>query len=629
VDQKSDHTSRASDALNELENSIYHALETYSNVHRGSGHYSFVTTQLYEEAREIVLEYLNLDRKKYQVIFCSPLRAIGFISQLKQGTYHLLSSADLGLSIGVRAVAIRKNSLPGGRPLQPGGGAARLVSPGYVVWDKVPDRLEAGTPAVINIIAFVKALKLQRKYGEKVFSSAYTTAASSDKVLTDDFPGYDGILLLEKLRETLIGRDVMVPVKDGSARYINLDNAASTQTFQPILDSFIKSLFIGKESAVADSVKVICADFLNAPSSDYDIIFTSNTTEAVNLAAENFKAASGECSPLILNTILEHSSNDLPWRTKQNSGVIRLSVNESGFIDLAGLEKTLSEYNQERVPGKERISLVSITGASNVLGTCNNLAEISTIVHRYGASLLVDAAQLIAHRKTDLKNCGIDFFVFSAHKAYAPFGTGALVARKGLIRLAPEQLEKIQDAGQENIAGIAALGKAFLLLQSIGMSLICSEEEALTKYTLEALSTIEGLKVFGISDPGSDNIKNKTGVIPFFIKSLWPDKVSRELAARGIGVRYGCHCAHMLVKHLLKVPPGLQKLQHFIAVAFPRIVFPGVVRISFGLGTTKEDIDKLISSLKEIISSHKKEKTDIKIRLDEFTRAVSAKVYGN
>ena len=116
---------------------------------------------------------------------------------------------------------------------------------------------------------------------------------------------------------------------------------------------------------------------------------------------------------------------------------MRLNVDDEGFIDLKELETLLSAYNQENRHGDKRIRLVAVSGASNVLGIFNDLAEISRLVHQYGAHLLVDGAQMVAHRKVDMAALDLDYLVFSAHKVYAPFGSGVLAARKGLLKFSP------------------------------------------------------------------------------------------------------------------------------------------------------------------------------------------------
>ena len=160
------------EAFAELERGVRAALETYSNVHRGSGHNSLVSTHLYEQAREIVLEYLGLDKEKYAVIFCSPRRAELLKAQLEPESYHSVSSQEIGLPLGVRALAVDRKALPKGAPFQTGGGTARLVSPGWVIWAKAPDRFEAGTPAIVNVIAFAVALRLIRHFGKDAFRDA-------------------------------------------------------------------------------------------------------------------------------------------------------------------------------------------------------------------------------------------------------------------------------------------------------------------------------------------------------------------------------------------------------------------------------------------------------------------------
>ena len=156
------------DSFEELERGVHAALETYSNVHRGSGHNSMVSTRLFEQAREIVLEHLGLNKGKYVVIFCTPRRAETLKAQLKPGSYHILSSLETGLSLGVRALAVKRKMLPGGTPFETGGGTTRLVSSDWVIWADAPDKFEAGTPAIINVIAFARALMLMQHSGNEI-----------------------------------------------------------------------------------------------------------------------------------------------------------------------------------------------------------------------------------------------------------------------------------------------------------------------------------------------------------------------------------------------------------------------------------------------------------------------------
>jgi len=446
------------EAFAELERGVHAALETYSNVHRGSGHNSLASTHLFEQAREVVLEYLGwsgglVHKDKSMVIFCTPRRAETLKAQLAPGSYQIVSSQDIGLPLGVRALAVDRKALPRGIPFQTGGGTARLVSPGWVIWAKAPDKFEAGTPAIVNVIAFARALRLIQHFGSDAFQdktaekrTAATTLSAYEILYHDELEKYSGRELFDTLRQTLIGRSVCVPTAEGARPFINLDNAASTPTFTPIWDAVCQTWRQPGQvqQEIIQEVKSICAGVLGAPLATYDVIFTSNTTEAINLVAESLGHESEQgIEPVVVNTILEHNSNELPWRTVAGHSLIRLPVDAEGFVDLNELENLLCAYNQKGQSGKKRIKLVAVSGASNVLGVFNNLAEISRIVHLYGARLLVDAAQLVAHRKVEMERWGIDYLAFSAHKVYAPFGSGALLVRKGRRHSSAPELELI------------------------------------------------------------------------------------------------------------------------------------------------------------------------------------------
>ncbi len=550
-----------------------------------------------------------------------------------------MSSRDFGLPLGLRALAVGRNALPAGAPFQPGGGTARLVSPGWVVWAKAPDKFEAGTPAIVNVIAFARALQLIRQFGKDAFLEADTDKRTAADILYhDELEKFSGRELLAELRQTLIGQGVPVPTLEGAKPFINLDNGASTPTFEPIWDAVCQAWRQPEQvqQEIVREVKSICAGVLGAPPADYDVIFTSNTTEAINLAAESLgKESKNGIRPVVVNTILEHNSNELPWRRLPGVSLIRLPVDAEGFVNLDELETLLCAYNQDNRHGRKRIKLVAVSGASNVLGVYNNLAEISRIAHRYGARLLVDAAQLVAHRKVEMAACGIDYLAFSAHKAYAPFGTGALLVRKGLLQFSPAELERVQSSGEENIGGIAALGKALVLLQRIGLDMIEQEEWALTERALRGLMQIPGLTVFGIT-PDSPRFTHKGGVIVFRLGNRMANRVARELAEQGgIGVRSGCHCAHMLVKRLVNISPFLERFQGLLLTLFPRISLPGITRVSLGIENSAEDVDALIRVLGKIARQPKigvdspfaSTQTDVQKQMDDFARAAAQRVY--
>jgi selenocysteine lyase/cysteine desulfurase len=616
-----------------LEQGVYAALETYSNVHRGSGQYSTVTTHLYEKARGIILDILKLDKRKYVVIFCTPDRANMLISKLKHGSFHCLSSADINLPLGVRAIAIARRSLPMGIPFHKGGGTARLVSRDWVLWSGAPGKFEAGTPSIINVIAFTRALILIHSHNNKAFFADKQEKLPVSDVLNDDqTDNYSGIELLEKLKETFIGRGIPVPTSEGLKPYINLDNAASTPSPLPVWNTVCRIWRQPEDiyGEIADKVKTICADILGVSQENYKIIFTSNTTESINLAAENIQANSEkEIEPVIINTIIEHNSNDLPWRFIPGCSMIRLEADSEGFLDTTELERILDEYNNRHLHGKKRIKLMAVSGGSNVLGVFNNIDEISRIAHKYDALLLVDAAQVVAHRTIEMEKSGIDILAFSAHKAYAPFGTGILAIRKNLITLSDERMTEICSSGEENVTGIAALGKALTLLQRIGIDNITCEEQKLTAQALKGLSEIEGLTIYGIKDPDSPSFRHKGGVILVNMKGLMANGLSKQLAELGgIGTRSGCHCAHILIKRLVKIGPKLEKFQKIMVTTFPGIKLPGLLRISLGIENSKEDINELLIALEKIA---RKDKTSgykhLRHEMNNFIKAVEHKVY--
>jgi selenocysteine lyase/cysteine desulfurase len=519
-----------------------------------------------------------------------------------------------------------------------------------VIWAGAPDRFEAGTPAIVNIIAFAKALRMMQHTGKELFMNPAAEKMSAREILYhDELEKYSGRELLDHMRQTLIGRGMLVPTTHGPGPFVNLDNSASTPTFTPVWNAVRQTWRQPAEvqREIIHEVKSIIAGFVGAPLSGYDVVFTSNTTEAINLAAETLGRVTDEyLEPVTLNTLLEHSSNDLPWRQVPCHSLIRLQVDGEGFIDLMELDSILCAYNKEGRYGRKRIMLVAISGASNVLGTSNDLNEISRIVHSYGALLLVDAAQLVAHRKVNMEACGIDFLAFSAHKVYAPFGCGVLLAKKWFIDFSTAGMELIRSSGEENTGGIAALGKALLLLQRIGMDLIREEEQALTAHALRSMAAIPGLTVYGINDPDSARFAQKIGVIVFAMKGMMADKVAMKLALEGgIGVRFGCHCAHVLIKNMLHIGPGLERFQGLIVTLFPRMNLPGLARVSFGLENTEQDVHALIQSLEKMAGkpqdlTDKKpaagpaattmlKKSEVQKQLKELLHTSSIKVYGS
>ena len=211
--------------------------------------------------------------------------------------------------------------MPKGVPFQTGGGTARLVSPSWVIWAKAPDKFEAGTPAIVNVIAFARALQLIQHFGKDAFQDSVAENLAATEILYhDELEQYSGQELSAELKQTLIGRGVHVPTMEGVRPYINLDNGASTPTFAPIWNAVCQTWRQSRQvqQEIIHEVKSICAEVLGAPLADYDVIFTSNTTEAINLVAESLRnepetgirAGGGEHAPRtqLERTAMAHGS---------------------------------------------------------------------------------------------------------------------------------------------------------------------------------------------------------------------------------------------------------------------------------------------------------------------------------
>lgn len=631
-----------------LERSVHQALLTYSNVHRGTGHFSQASTLLYERARHIVMEHFSADPSRHVVIFGSKARQAALRRELDLGTYDHISSAELGLHLGVHAMLVQRRALPPGIPAQPGGGAVQLVGEDSVVWAQAPERFEAGTPAVINVIAFARALQFVQRHGPRLFRDAPTDPPTG--MWQED--GSQRVERLNLLRHTMLGQNIRVPITDGARPYVNLDNGASTPCLLPAWDAVRASWRLdecGRQTALAQT-RAMCHRFLDAPADAYDLCFAANTTEALNMLAEALSEewANGPEEPVVINTWMEHHSNDLPWRYLPGATLCRLDVDGEGFLSLSELEATLRAYNEAHLHGDKRVKLVAITGASNVLGTCNPLGDMARLAHQYGAQLLVDGAQLLAHRSVSLWADDVDFFAFSAHKAYAPFGSGGLVYRRAALPQANVTFNSWQASGQENVVGIVALGEALRQLEATGMDVVEEAERALTAFAMERLSELPELRILGVADPASPHFSARSGVISFSVRNVPHNVAARELAQRGgIGVRNGCFCAHMVSKQLMGIVPWRERAGEFglgVVPDFTAAVLPGLVRASLGIENGRHEIDHLCDTLRTIIAAPRgplsrfvahtynglpwQRATSAQRRIDAFCHNIAKQVFG-
>jgi cysteine desulfurase/selenocysteine lyase len=429
---------------------------------------------------------------------------------------------------------------------------------------------------------------------------------------------------LNDYRPLFVGLDALIPFLGGTCGcYTNLDNAASTppmKAVQQAVDDFLvyySSVHRGTgfksqlSTHAYEQAREIVLKFVGANPTDHTCIFGKNTTEAINKLARRFPF--DRKRNIVLSSGMEHHSNDLPWRAAAQ--VIHVHLTPDGQLDEDDFDSQLSKH-------ADRVALVAITGASNVTGFITPIHRLAEKAHTAGALILVDCAQLAPHREIDMlpldQPAHLDFITISAHKMYAPFGTGALVGRKDIFEHGDPDMTgggtveivtldnvvwsgppEREEAGSPNTVGAVALAAAIHQLETVGMSEVAHHEAVLTHHALEGLGRIQGLKVFGDHDPLYAD--KRLGVIPIQL-----DHVTHFLAATilghefGIGVRSGCFCAHPYILHLL----GLSKQEAADVrrrmLAGDKSDMPGLIRVSFGLYNTITDVDILLDALAHI-----------------------------
>jgi len=426
------------------------------------------------------------------------------------------------------------------------------------------------------------------------------------------------------LRHEIVGIDQWVPLLDGSRRpYVYLDNAASTPAFRGVQQKVNELLDwyssvhrgTGFKSLVAthayEQARATVAEFVGARTDTHAVIFGKNTTEAINKLANRFGLQAGD---VVITTLMEHHSNDLPWRTKAQMQYV--CVGDDGFLDLDAYQRTLEHHSGH-------VKLVTVTGASNVTGFTLPIYTMAELAHRHGAMILVDCAQLAPHRAVDMGPLDsprrLDFVAVSAHKLYAPYGTGALIGPKEFFEAgAPDypgggtieivSLDEVfwadppekDEAGSPNVIGAVALAAGMRILSAVGMDAIAAHEAELTQHILRRLNQLEGVRVYGSRDP--DRLGDRLGVIAFDVRGIPHAKVAAILGYEGgIGVRNGCFCAHPYLLRLLGVSGEEYQAYKRRVLNHDRSQLPGLVRASFGCYNTVEEVDTLIEMLKRIL----------------------------
>jgi len=379
---------------------------------------------------------------------------------------------------------------------------------------------------------------------------------------------------------------------------VYFDNAATTQKPKIVIDKIteyyskynanihrgIHFLSNFATNATEDARKKI-KDFINAQELS-EIVFTSGTTESINLVAFSYGEAFVKENDEIIISEMEHHSNIVPWQLlceRKNATLKILPFNDKGEIEINQLKGLISE----------RTKLISVTHVSNAMGTINPVKEIIRIAHESNIPVLIDGAQAIQHLKVNVQDLDCDFYVFSGHKMYGPTGTGVLYGKKELLNKMPpykgggEMIAKVSfdkttfnelpykfEAGTPNYIDVIALGTAIDYIEKIGFNKISSYETELLDYATKQFKSIDGLRIIGES-------KHKSSVISFLIDDIHPSDIGVLLDQMGIAIRTGTHCAEPVMQHF-----GIS----------------GTARASFAFYNTFEEVDLLVVGLKKTIS---------------------------
>lgn len=373
---------------------------------------------------------------------------------------------------------------------------------------------------------------------------------------------------------------------------VYLDNAATSQKPQHVIDTLdeyyrqynanvhrgIHALSERATNAY-EGARVKIAQFINAPDA-HEVIFTRNTTEAMNIIAYSWARKFMQAGDVVVTTEMEHHSNLVPWHMlKAQHGVeLRfIRVTEQGTLDLSNLDELL-----------DGAKLVTFMHVSNVLGTVNPVKQITQAAHNAGAVVAVDAAQSVPNMPVDVQDLGVDFYAFSGHKMCAPTGIGVLWGKRELLDAMDPfmgggdmiyevfldhsnyaDLPHKFEAGTPSIAQGIGLGAAVDYLGEIGMAKIAAYEHDLTQIALDKLRDVDGLRVYGEAE-------ERVGAISFTLDGVHPHDLSTILDQEGVAIRAGHHCAQPLMR---------------------RYGIAATARASLYFYNTPDDIDALVNAL--------------------------------
>lgn len=377
-----------------------------------------------------------------------------------------------------------------------------------------------------------------------------------------------------------------------------LDSAATAQRPQCVLDAErefytrhnanpLRGLYpLSIEATEAlESARAAVARFLGAAQSE-EIVFTRNTTEGLNLVAYSYGLSHVKAGDEILISTMEHHSNILPWQMvcRQTGAQLKfMECEPDGSLDLNKVEALITA----------RTRVVALQQVSNVLGREYPIRAVAELAHRVGAVLVVDGAQSTPHLPVNVQELGADFLAFSGHKLYGPMGIGALYGRRELLEEMPpfltggEMIESVTregavfaevphkfEAGTVNAAGAAGLHAAIDYVERVGFDTIHARELAVTADALARMRALPHVRILG-----SDNAEEHNGILTFVVDNVHPHDVSELLAADGVAVRAGHHCA--------------EPLHRFLG-------YHATVRASFAFYNDKTDVDRLVGSLSTV-----------------------------
>ena len=423
-------------------------------------------------------------------------------------------------------------------------------------------------------------------------------------------------ITIDNVRDYIVGIDEPVTLEDGTqTALINFDNAATTPALKPVMDEIDEQLkmygSIGRgtsqkseySSDVVDETREKVLDFLNADPMKYTCVFVNSTTDGLNKLASALIESEDD---LVLATRMEHHSNDLSWR--ERCKMIYAEVDEQGRIRYDELERLLKEND---------VKYVTVTAASNVTGYVTDVHRVAKMAHENGAKIIVDGAQIVAHRQFSMKGDtpeeDIDFFVFSAHKMYSPYGGGAII---GLTDELEEHMPKVYgggtilivkdneqeytvapnkyEAGSPDYPGIVGLGKSVEILQEIGFDKIEEHEKVLNRRLIDGLNKIDGVYMYG----DTENIDDRVGVVTFNVHDANSAYVARYLSELGgVATRRGAFCAHPYVWRLMGIADA--DVDSFKDCTSANT--PGMIRVSFGIYNNEEEVDRFLEVLPKAI----------------------------